>query len=452
MLKNAILFILALSPLPFASARPVWQMLWVCLICLMIIIWVLIRIKNKQAIAPGSHLSKLPLIPIVCWGLFILWGFLQSFDLGLLQLIEPANTKSDTVNALWTNLGTLSVTPSRTLVNALYFTAHLLFFVMVFSIYKRRRMAHGFFQATSMIVTLYALYGFTVYILGNDTILWYDKWAYKNSLTSTFVNRNSFATYAGMGLICTLTWGINYFRSTVTHGLTSDTRLQDFINRFMEKGWLFFISGFILMSALMLTGSRAGMTSTIIGLAVFLSLWQMGGTSALKINKGYFFAAAALLILGAMALSGDQLQMRLMADASDDQRFKAYPLIWQAIMERPLTGYGLGSFIDVFRQVRDETVRVFFDRGHSDYLELMLTAGIPMTLALLLVPTSIMIILVQALRKASDYRLEIIAGISVTVIVGLHAILDFSLQMPAVSYMYTAIMAVSLAVAVRSKA
>ena len=35
-------------------------------------------------------------------------------------------------------------------------------------------------------------------------ILWFDKLDYVDSLTSSFINRNSYATYAGLGLMATL--------------------------------------------------------------------------------------------------------------------------------------------------------------------------------------------------------------------------------------------------------
>jgi hypothetical protein len=51
---------------------------------------------------------------------------------------------------------------------------------------------------------LYALYGILVWLDGNTSVLWLAKWAYPDSLTSTFVNRNSYATYAGLGLCAAL--------------------------------------------------------------------------------------------------------------------------------------------------------------------------------------------------------------------------------------------------------
>src|SRR5262249_31595794 len=51
---------------------------------------------------------------------------------------------------------------------------------------------------------VYAAYGIAMHVLGIERILWIPKWAYQGFLTSTFVNRNSYATYAALGFFCAL--------------------------------------------------------------------------------------------------------------------------------------------------------------------------------------------------------------------------------------------------------
>ena len=45
-------------------------------------------------------------------------------------------------------------------------------------------------------------YGLLVFLLDLSMVLWWRKWTWMTGLTSSFVNRNTYATYAGLGLLC----------------------------------------------------------------------------------------------------------------------------------------------------------------------------------------------------------------------------------------------------------
>jgi hypothetical protein len=64
--------------------------------------------------------------------------------------------------------------------------------------------AHRTVQAVAIIGMAYAIYGIVAFFVFPGTILWLTKYAYPDSLTSTFINRNSYATYTGIGLVCAL--------------------------------------------------------------------------------------------------------------------------------------------------------------------------------------------------------------------------------------------------------
>jgi hypothetical protein len=64
-----------------------------------------------------------------------------------------------------------------------------------------RSNARACLKGIVVIGAAYATYGLIAHTLFPDTILWMEKEAYLDSVTSTFINRNSYATYAGLGLI-----------------------------------------------------------------------------------------------------------------------------------------------------------------------------------------------------------------------------------------------------------
>ena len=64
----------------------------------------------------------------------------------------------------------------------------------------------------------YALFGLFAFFFTPDKVLWFDRWAYIGDLTSTFVNRNSFATFAGLGLFVVYATWAAFQNAHYTHG------------------------------------------------------------------------------------------------------------------------------------------------------------------------------------------------------------------------------------------
>ncbi len=111
-------------------------------------------------------------------------------------------------------------------------------------------------------IAVYAVYGLVVLFLHLNTILWMDKWAYRNVVTSTFVNRNSFATYANLGILIAL--------GLIAETFLSVRSINDFRRVGIElmkkllgpRGMLIF-AFLLLITAMLLTGSRGGLLSLL---------------------------------------------------------------------------------------------------------------------------------------------------------------------------------------------
>ncbi|WP_323696878.1 O-antigen ligase family protein [Thiorhodovibrio litoralis] len=283
----------------------------------------------------------------------------------------------------------------------------------------------------------YAAYGLIVYFAELDTILWFDKEAYRGLLTATFVNRNSYATYAGLGTMAALALVLRYLRHMLTTDADQRSRLRDFIETLTSSGWLLAVAVLLCFLALLLTESRMGLMAFLAGVTVLMLGWSLrlpaGRTR--KIGLALMTLPLVLLVLN-LSLSGDQTVARFASlFEQGDQRFDVYPLMQEAIAERPLLGYGLGSFESAFRLVRDENISVLFRRGHSDYLELVMEIGWPATLVLL---SAFLLMLASALKlylSRTDFELALLF-IAATVQIGVHALVDFSMQMPAVVFAY----------------
>jgi O-antigen ligase len=172
-----------------------------------------------------------------------------------------------------------------------------------------------------------------------------------------------------------------------------------------------------------------GVVIAVAILAFVLQRWRLGRALTLP-------PLVVLLLLMNLFLSGDQTAARF-AHLFDngDGRFDVYPLMQQAIAERPWTGYGLGSFESAFRLVRDEHIAVLFRRGHSDYLELAMEIGWPATIALISAFGLLFAAAVSMSIRRDEFELALLF-VAATVQVGLHSLVDFSMQMPAVVFAY----------------
>ena len=442
-MRFLIYSLLAISPLPFASARPAWQWFWVLFVGVL-------AVTTFTRIARSGERQWPPAVtwPVVLIGLFVLWSLVQA----LVPFSAPSQLGISAVDTVLRARQITSVNPKLTLGNSIFFLSHLLFFLCVFACCSRRDYAVKLIRFVGITITVYAAYGFVVYIAGNEWVLWYKKWASHGALTSSFVNRNNFATYAGLGLMSLIAYAIYWAQDELAEGCKGREFLRHVLETMIVRAWWLPLAIFVTTSALLLTHSKAGFGS--VAIAVFLLLVtspnRFGAeTSRIKlITSG---AVVAVLAISLFSLSGDILGTRLQRDATLDFRFLAYPYTLDAIADNPVFGFGLGTFDEVYRYYRGEDVTLYFDRAHNDYIEIAFTAGIPAALVLLTAWLVIFTCFVTHLKYGVQYRSFIALGLAVMVQLGLHSLVDFSLQMPAVSYTWVALIAASLAISIRSK-
>ena len=177
------------------------------------------------------------------------------------------------------------------------------------------------------------------------------------------------------------------------------------------------------------------------------------GWRSLAIAAGF----AAVLAAGLLGIAGELFSERMTrADAAIEENIRSdvFVMVNDAIKTSPWTGIGLGTFQDVFPAYRtgDLSSRGLWDKAHNTYLENALELGIPAALALHLAIGLGLLAAAGNLRSRGDRRRLAILGLSATLLVGLHAMVDFSLQMPAIALLYAALLGLSAASPVRGPA
>lgn len=310
--------------------------------------------------------------------------------------------------------------------------------------------ARRVFLTVLAVTTLEAAYGLLNHFAGWNTVLWEEgQKAYAGSVTGTFVNRNSFATYANLGILVALAL---LLRSLLR--ASSAEELRRLVVRLMEgligRRALLLVALLLLVTASLLTGSRGGFLSLLAALLVFALL----GFLVTRPRPAWGLAAVVVALLaawGLFAISGETVWERLLrTDASGGGRLEVFGLAVEMMRERPWLGHGLGGFEQAFQLHRDERFPVLFDMAHNTYLEHAVELGIPAAAALHAAGLILFAqVLVGTFRRRRGQIYPLVAACA-CVLVGLHALVDFSLQIPAVAVTFAALLGVGVTQSLRT--
>ncbi len=435
----ALAILLAIAPLPFGSDRPWAWSLVAMIVGVLLVAWGAVAAVSRD----HQPASIRPILPaVVLFVLVIVWAAAQTAPIG------PAGWRHD----LWTEsaavLGTgmaapVSLEPFETWTALMRLLSYGGVFLLTFQLCMSTNRSEQLIRLLIVITLGYAGYGLIVESAGLKTVLWYSKVDIEN-LTSTFLNRNAFATFAALGLICALAmlFRPSMRRGDLDGGWRFATRaLGDYL---FARRWTTMLACSVLFAAILMTHSRAGLGVTLIGACVFLMI--MAWT---RRRKRYILASIAVIGVTTIAMfavgGAGTMNRMVLAPSAAAERGEVYGRTLNAIAEVPTTGVGYGTFANVFAMHRGETLGGPFRRAHNTYLEIALELGIPAAVALVLAIGWIVAICGSAVLRHRRRAFLPCLGVSASVVVGLHATVDYSLQIPAVAITYAAILGAACA-------
>ena len=433
------------SPLPIGGNNPMaWSIF--AFLAGILALWFSARgLVFRQGIAiPFERIW----FPVVLFAGVCIWAFIQTLSIMPEGWHHPLWRVA--AGALGNEVsGAISVNPYASVTALLRLMTYGAVFWMALQLGRDRRQADIILQSIAFTITAYALYGLVLWSIGSETILWYPKWAYLKNLTSVFVNRNSFATYAGMGCVVLLVLlgrkmgGLLHKRS----GEHTSHYISRFVNVLSRKAGLYLVALMVVLGALFLTSSRAGVSATLFALVVVIAFGLFKGRGGL-IGIIVVVAVALGIIVFLFDLGGTGLAERLANhDLASSPRSMVFRRTIQAIADSPWLGVGYGAFRDVFPMYRNATISPWgvWDMAHNTYLENMLELGIPAAMALFLAIGSLVWLCFKgALRRRRSEHFPLI-GFAVSVLVTVHSMVDFSLQIPGVAITYAALLGLGAA-------
>jgi O-antigen ligase len=255
--------------------------------------------------------------------------------------------------------------------------------------------------------------------------------------------------YAGIGLIaiCGLILRLYRHEFAVVGGAIR-FRIATFIEVTGQKGAALIGGATIILVALLLTGSRGGILATGLGLCVL-------GALTLRVRKRQFAEQrVAVLVFGALLVAvaflafGDLVVGKISQQGfRDESRIAVYTITLRSILGSPVLGYGYGTFADVFPMFRDQSVSTWgrWQTAHNTYLEVLQGLGVLFGAMLL---ASIVLLVLRcvkgAVRRQKNETMPCVAA-SIAFLLGIHALVDFSLQMQAVAITFMAVLGAGVA-------
>ena len=336
----------------------------------------------------------------------------------------------------------LSLDPERSLAGAVRLLCYGGVFVLAFQLAQTRHRAILMLRGLVVVALACMGYGLMINFLGLDVSFWPTNPRHFGNLTSTFPERNVFASYAGMSLMAALSL---LFRPKVrTDDLKATRRVavRNFLEYFFARSIFAIATAAVLFCAVLLTHSRAGLTASVAGIGVFLITvtrsWQSRKAMLLAVVAFGIVAVAIFMVGGSKTVE----RIAIVPGAAAE-RGEVYRLTIEAIADTPILGTGYGTFQNVFPAHRSEILLIPFAHGHNIYLENALELGVPAAAALVAAVGWIGLICLGRARGRGRESFFPSLGIAVIVVIALHSLVDSTLRAPAVAITLAALLGIA---------
>ena len=396
-----------------------------------------------------SQAERKPLLALVaCFALFVLFGLFQ------MSTMAPSSTTAWLYEAAARLLGSahapvpdLAIDAARnTLLKCLSCGAIFLMARALCRDRDRARLLLVMFVAGAILVVAY---GVLMQVTTHSCYLGsYLKkvGAYQSTdycvMSGTFVSSNSFGCYCGMGMVAAmaLIFAGRRRKGDQPYGYDEDD----------EEGIVASLTGFrvtmlavclLLLGGLLYSASRAGLAATLASAAALAAMMLRGRWRSRPDLVRIFVAISVVVGIIVLVIAGNTIVDKAIRASDGGDRMQIWRASLNAVRMSPWLGWGLGSFADIYAIVQPMTLPIPNDLAHSTPLETMVEVGVPMAVvgfAIVLIPWGVS--LYGALTRRRAHRYLPGAAFAVAAVPILHSVVDFSLQMPAIGFVVSALL------------
>ncbi len=397
-----------------------------------------------------SEAERKPLIALVaCFALFVLFGLFQTSALAPLSgsawLYEAAARLLGGAHA---PVPTLAIDLTRnTLLKCLTCGAIFLAARALCRDRDRARLLLLLFVVGAVLVVAYGiLMQVTVhscYVGGYlKKVDPYDPATGRCVMSGTFVSSNSFGCYSGMGMVAAmaLVFAGRRRKGDMPYGYDEDDR-DSVASSLTGFRVAMLACCLLLLGGLLFSASRAGLAATMAGAGLLAVIMLRGRWRSRPDLVRIFVVVSVLVGAVVLAIAGNTIFHKALYASDGSDRVKIWLASLQAIGMSPWLGWGLGGFADVYGIVQPTSMPIANDLAHSTPLETMVEVGVPVALvgfAVVLIPYGIS--LHGAIIRRRAHRYLPAAAFAVATVPILHSLVDFSLQMPAIGFVVSALL------------
>ncbi len=439
--------ILAWAPFPLGSDRD-WS--WGLLSILVGLCWIPYAIWALSTIGARWEDLKRVRVPIFLISLTLVWATTQ-----ILPIVPSSWTHpvwSMTSRILHDSVpSVISLDPWRSIGELTKLSIYVAVCWMTLTLSRNASRAHLIMTAVILIGASYGLYAFILGLIGTDQyLLFYPPPTTASYLAGPFVLHNSFASFEGIAAVAALCRLVEMANGTIVASKGLRRWSMTMMRFLFGKGTLITVAAVLTVSALVATASRAGFFSTCVALTFVgvLSIPFVKRSTEAKwavIGVGVLLAVMASLVWLSGANLEERTQSLLDSGNADVIRLTLWDAARRMIVDSPFLGLGLGTFQDAYPMYATKMLPFIMDKAHSDYLEFAAGLGLPAAMCWWSAILCCVGQMLRALFVRRRGRVYPLIGLGCTMLVALHSMVDFSLQMPAVAVLYSAILGVGLA-------
>jgi len=454
---TGLIALLFWAPLPFASNRA-WAVsildIWIAGLG---ILWLLGWLLGDLRMLESWRGNRVPLLLLGGW-LLVLGFQLLPMPVALLRLLSPGSAEAygSGYEAMTRMAAPISIETSATTQYLLLSLSLAVFFALLLTLVNNSARLRILCYALVISGTFQAVVGIYLHFTHAEYDLFFEH-VQHDPLTGTFLNRNHFATY--MEICLGLGVGLMATQFTGERARNWRQRLRGLADLMLSPKAVIRIFLVVMVMALIITRSRMG------NAAVFSSILIAGvvglGVSRLPRRSLVVFLVSMIVldivIIGSW-IGVEQVVQRVQNTTLTVTGKEGRGASEESLQERagpglgglaawrdyPFFGSGGKTFYTVYQRYRVPGTTGFFDHAHMDYAEFpadggALGVGFLALLCLLTLRAAL-----QALKQRSDliYRGLAFGAFMGLVAVGLHATVEFALQIPAIAFAFCVLVAV----------
>jgi O-antigen ligase len=262
----------------------------------------------------------------------------------------------------------------------------------------------------------YAFFALVQELTANGKIFWVHSPQFHGSIYGSYVNHDH---YAGlMEMLVPLPFVVS-----MGHLLRGGQRV------------LVAFCAVLMASTIFLSGSRGGMLAFVLEMVLFAAL-TVGKRRSPRIALG--LTAVCVLILALLIFLGKGQVLGRLGDLSPGIRLNITKDSLRMFSQRPIWGWGLGTFPTVYPSFRSFYTNLFVNEAHNDYAQLLVETGL---LGFALMLWFVISLYRHGLPTSRRWEFKWDGAVSLAALLGctgilFHSFVDFNLQIPANAAMF----------------